>query len=405
MFASTQESTAPTLNNLFLLVADEAPSRNVKLSITRNALRTELDLLAEVVEAKQTYPLFSHLLLEARADRVRLRGVGLYNTLQCDVEADVQQAGSFCLPAKKLADIVRHLPATTIDLTSNAEAVTLKCGDSRFKLKTLATDDFPALAEATEKIATIPSEVLLTMLRTVLFATAKTADTGRYALEGAQLSFSPAGLRVVATDGHRLLCVERSDITRDKPIAMLLPRHSLHVILKLLSTQPGDVHLRQTDNKIVFQHGTRLLACTLLDGAFPDCEPILSQEFQHELTLEGAMFQSAIQRMAVFGAEGTGSSFGVIKFHFAPDGSAGGYEVQSFDPNGSEGHEEIIPLAADTQEDVSISFNGRYLLEFARAISASSITIQYNDARTSVAISPATNDGCVVRYILMPCLI
>lgn len=405
MFASTKVTTAPTPANLFMIAADEAPARNVKLSITRNSLRTELDLLADIVEAKQAYPLFSHLLLETRTDRVRLRTIGLYNTLQCDVEADVQQTGSLCLPAKKLADIVRHLPATMIDLTSNAETAMIKCGESRFKLKTLAADDFPALAEATETIATIPSEILLTMLRTVLFATAKTADTGRYALEGAQLSFSPEVLRVVATDGHRLLCVECSDITRDEPITLLLPRHSLPVILKLLSAQPGDVLLRCNDNKIVFQHGTRLLACTLLDGAFPDCEPILAQEFQHELTLEGAMFQAAIQRMAVFGAEGTGSSFGVIKFHFAPDGSAGGHEVQSFDPNGSEGHEEIIPLAADTQEAVTISFNGRYLLEFARAISAASITIQYNDARTSVAISPATNDGCTVRYILMPCLV
>jgi DNA polymerase III subunit beta len=367
-------------------------------------LRAELNLLAEVVETNQASPLFSYLLLEARADRVRLRGVGLDNTLQCDVEADVQHTGSFCLPAKKLADIVRHLPAATIDLTSNAEAATLRCGDSRFKLKTLAADEFPVLAEATETIATVPSEILLTMLRTVLFVTAKTANNGRYALEGAELTFSPTGLRVVATDGHRLLCVERADITRDEPVTLLLPRHSLQIILKLLSVEPGEVQLRRSENKLIFQHGTRLLACTLLDGAFPDCEPILSQEFQHALTLEGTLFQAAIQRMAVFGTEGTGAAFGLIRFHFAPDGSANQYEVQSVAPGSGEGSEEIIPLTADTQEAITISFNGRYLLEFARAISASTITIQYNDARTSVALLPATDDGCVVRYILMPCL-
>lgn len=405
MFDSTQEILAPTTNNLFTLAADSSTSRSVKLSVARNALRTELDLLAEVVEAKQAYPLFSHLLLEARSDRLRLRGVGLCNTLQCNVEAEVQQTGSFCLPAKKLADIVRHLPTATIDFTSNAEAATLKCGDSRFKLKTFAADDFPALTDATETIANVPSEILLTMLRTVLFAAAKTADKGRYQLEGAQLTFSPTGLRILATDGHRLLCVERSDITRDETVTLLLPRHSLPIILKLLSLVPGEVQVRQNENKIVLQHGTRLLACTLLDGAFPDCEPILSQEFQHELTLDGAMFQAAIQRMAVFGAEGSGQSFGVIKFHFAPDGSAGGYEVQSFDPSGGEGHEEIIPLQADAQQAVTISFKGRYLLDFARAISASSVTIQYNDQQSSVAICPTTNDGCAVRYMLMPCLV
>lgn len=405
MFARTQETLAPTADNLFTLSADTTPARNVKLSITRNALRTELDLLTEVVEAKQAYPLFSHLLLEAHTDRLRLRGVGLFNTLQCDVEAEVQQTGSFCLPAKKLADIVRHLPAATIDLTSNAEAATLKCGNSRFKLKTLAADEFPAFAEATETIATIPSEILLTVLRTVLFAAAKTADNGRYQLEGAQLTFSPTGLRVVATDGHRLLCVERADLTRDEPVTLLLPRHSLPTLLKLLSVAPGEVEIRRNDNKIVFQHGTRLLACTLLDGAFPDCEPILTTEFQHELTLDGKLFQAAIQRMAVFGAEGEGSSFGVIKFHFAPAGDADVYEVQSRSPSGSEGSEEILPLAAAAQAAVTIGFNGRYLLDFARAMTAEAFTIQYNDDKTCIAITPITNDGCVVRYILMPCLL
>jgi DNA polymerase III subunit beta len=344
MFASTQETTAPALNNLFTLVADEAPSRNVKLAIPRNALRTELDLLAEVVEGKQTYLLFSHLLLDARSDRLRLRGVGLYNTLQCDVEAEVQQTGSVCLPAKKLADIVRHLPAMTIDLTSNAEAAMLRCGDSRFKLKTLAAEEFPALAEATETIATVPSEILLTMLRTGLFAAAKTADNGRYALAGVQLSFSPTGLRVIATDGHRLLCVERTDITRDESVTLLLPRHSLPIILKLLSAGPGEVHLRQTDNQLVFQCGTRLLACTLLDGAFPDCEPILATEFQHELSLEGKLFQAAMQRMAVFGAESTGSSFGVIKFHFAPMAAQAGTKCRA-----------LIPMAAKATKKSSRS--------------------------------------------------
>lgn len=404
MLVSPQEITAPAASNLFTLATDEGLTRNVKLSIARQSLRTELELFAHVVEANQSLPPFSHLLLEARADRVRLRGAGLYNTLQCDLEADVQQAGSFCLPAKKLADIVRHLPTTTLALTSNAEAVTLKCGDSRFKLKTHAADDFPPLTEATETIATVPSEILLTMLRTVLVATAKTATTGRYALEGAELSFSPVGLRVVATDGHRLLCVERSDITRDEPVSLLLPRHSLLVILKLLSGQPGEVHLCRNENQLIFQTGARLLACTLLAGAFPDCEPILAHEFQHKLTLEGEMFQATIQRMAVFGAEGAGSSFGVIKFHVAPAGSATNYEVQSRSPSGNEGHEEIIPLAAETQATVTISFNGRYLLEFVRTVAAPTFTIQYNDARTSVAISPNSNDGCSVRYILMPCL-
>lgn len=391
-------------NSLFLLASDE-PSRNLKLTVSRRALQNELDLLTEVVEGKTAIPLLQHLLLEASTERVRLRAIGVYNTLQCDVEADVQPGGRLCLPAKKLADIVHHLPAATIHLTSNGGTATLQCGDSRFKLKTLVADDFPAIETSTEAIATIPSEILVTLLRSVLFATAKTTDSGRYALEGAQLTIGPAGVRIIATNGHRMISIERADVTCDETLTLLIPRHSLQVITKIFGAQTSEVSISRDDNHLFFRQGTRLLACTLLDGIFPDCEPILSQEFHHELTLEGAMFQAAIQRMSVFGTEGNGQAFGVIKFHFAPDSSAGGYEVQSFDPSGGEGREEIVPLTADAQQAVTISFNGRYLLEFARAITASSITIKYSDEKSCVEIRPVTEDGCKVRYILMPCLV
>jgi DNA polymerase III sliding clamp (beta) subunit (PCNA family) len=54
--------------------------------------------------------------------------------------------------------------------------------------------------------------------------------------------------------------------------------------------------------------------------------------------------------------------------------------------------------------ETTISFNGRYLQDFARALSGSALTIKYNDEKSLAEMRPTTDDGYVTRYILMPCL-
>jgi DNA polymerase-3 subunit beta len=399
MFDSVGAETTVASSNLFGEVVG-ATGKTVKIQVARNALLAELSLLAEVVEPKGLTPSLNYLLIEAARDRVILRAASLNNTLQCEIGADVIEAGGVCLPARKLCEIVRQLPSETITVSGDEHSATLKCGASRFKLSSISPDDFPDAPAPAESLTPIPREVLLRLIQSSLFAAQRNSDSGRYALDAAQLTVGPKGARMIATDGHRLICVERMDVTQEKPITMLVPRTSLSAIAKVLSSSEGEGMISLDSNRLFITVGARRFSSVLLDGAYPDCELLLSKSFERQLTLDCQAFKVAINRMAVFGADGGDRDFGMIKFHFAPDR----HELFSVAPNGGEGKEEIIPLSSTVDAETTISFNGRYLQDFARALTGSALTIKYNDERSLVEMRPSADDGYVTRYILMPCL-
>jgi DNA polymerase III subunit beta len=399
MIDSVGADTTGAASNLFGEVVG-AIGKTVKIQLARNALLAELGLLAEVVEPKGLMPSLNYLLIEAVRNRVILRAAGLNNTLQCEIGADVIEAGGVCLPARKLCEIVRQLPSERITVSGNEHSATLKCGASRFKFNTISPDDFPEAPAAAESFTPIPRDVLLKFIQSSLFAAQRTGDSGRYALDSAQLTAGPKGARMIATDGHRLICVERTDVTQEKPITMLIPRTSLSAIAKVLSSSEGEAMIGLNSDRLFVNAGGRRFSSVLIDGPYPDCEPLLSKTFERQLTLDCQAFKAAINRMSVFGADGGDRDFGMIKFHFSPDIQ----EILSVAPNGGEGKEEVIPTSSTVDVETTISFNGRYLQDFARALSGSALTIKYNDENSLVEMRPTTYDGYVTRYILMPCM-
>ncbi len=398
MYDSVNVGMADKTQVLFAQVAGGTGSA-IEIHIGRNNLLAELGLLAEIIEPKGLLPAFNYLLIEAAGDRVVLRAASLNNTLQCEVEANVLEQGSVCLPARKLYEIVRQLPSETILISGDESSVTLRCGGSRFKLNAISPDEYPDAPAAADSFTTIPCDILLKLIQSSLFAAPRNGDSARYALDSAQLTIGPEGARIIATDGYRLICVERMDITQDEPLTLLIPRTSLGAIAKVFGSSEGEVSIGLDSNRLFFSLGGRRLSCVLLSGAYPDCEPLLTKSFGRQLTLDCQAFKEAVNRMAVFGADGNEHTFGMIKFHFAPKTN----ELLSVDTQGSEGNEEVIPLSSATDVETTISFNGRYLQDFARPLSGSALTIKYDDENSLVELCPTTDDGYVTRYILMPC--
>ena len=369
----------------------------LKIQIHRDVLLIELELLAEIVEPKNTLLAYSHLRMEATGDRVILQAAGFRNALQCEAEALVLEEGVLCLPARKLLDILRQLPCEHLTLGGDSGVATLQSGSSQFRINALSPDEFPEVPANDDFDLVIPGEVLPAMIRSTLFATSKDESVSRYALNGARLIICPEGARMIATDGHRLSYLQSVDVTSDQTIDALIPREALGTLSKLIGGSNGEVKIGLDENCIYFSTGTRRFSCLLLTGQYPDCESLLSQTFDHELKINAAQFKETIARMSIIGASSSLHMFGLIKFHFGPDIC----EILSADQSGSEGQEEITLLSAGPDREIILSFNGRYLQDFVRTVSGSELIIRYNDENSSVEFSPTDTDN--EKYILMPC--
>ena len=119
----------------------------MKFSVSRDALIRPLNLVAGVVERRQTLPILSNVLMNLEGSRLSLTGTDLEVELVGRIEvANSGPDGDITVPARKLVDICKSLP-DGVDISFSVEdgRVTVKAGRSRFTLSTLPAAEFPTV--------------------------------------------------------------------------------------------------------------------------------------------------------------------------------------------------------------------------------------------------------------------
>jgi DNA polymerase-3 subunit beta len=89
----------------------------MKFVIKKDALIAGLQQVMNIVGTKLTMPILSNVLIEATADRnqIALSTTNLDIGMRCILSARVAASGSVTLPVKKLASIVKALPAEEVE--------------------------------------------------------------------------------------------------------------------------------------------------------------------------------------------------------------------------------------------------------------------------------------------------
>src|SRR6202163_2190894 len=82
----------------------------MEFTVKKYDLLGELNLTQGVVERKTTIPILSHLLCEAKGNRLTLTATDLELSIHVQCDAKVKKEGAGTIPAKKLLELVRLLP-------------------------------------------------------------------------------------------------------------------------------------------------------------------------------------------------------------------------------------------------------------------------------------------------------
>ena len=161
----------------------------MKFKISKEDFLEGLQQVQHVVSNRTTLPILSNVLLEADGDSLRLTTTDLDVGVTGSVKAKVSKPGSTTLPARRLAGIVRELPADEISIeVTSKDVASIKSGPSFFKILGLAKDEFPPLAtfeDANEY--KIEQKVFKEALKMTSYAISN--DETRYVLNGILCSF------------------------------------------------------------------------------------------------------------------------------------------------------------------------------------------------------------------------
>src|ERR671928_568685 len=121
----------------------------MEVTLNRDAFLKGLQMLQNIVEPRQTLPILANVLLETEGDTVRLTATDLEVGARVAVPARITGKGAITVSARKLAEIVKELPAAAVAMKVGDNAgVSLKCGGITYKLVGMPPDDFPAVVPA-----------------------------------------------------------------------------------------------------------------------------------------------------------------------------------------------------------------------------------------------------------------
>src|SRR6267142_6071997 len=174
----------------------------MKFSIAQTEFFNALQVVSSAVPNRTTLPVLSNILLEASGDRIEMRATDLDLAISTTARANVKDAGTLTVPAKKLLELVRKLPREELKLEAKDLTLNVVSKTGRFKFLCIRPEEFPARITVTPDFTmTIESRLLERMIRRSIYAVS--TDETRPALNGALFQITDGEIRLVATDGHR----------------------------------------------------------------------------------------------------------------------------------------------------------------------------------------------------------
>src|SRR5947207_13315012 len=118
----------------------------MKFSATKEKLLEGLQQVQNVVSTRTTLPILSNVLLQANDGAVHRTTTDLDVGVRGSFEAEVEKEGATTLPARRLFNIVRELPASEIQIDVDGKnAASIRSGQRFFKILGLPEEEFPSL--------------------------------------------------------------------------------------------------------------------------------------------------------------------------------------------------------------------------------------------------------------------
>jgi DNA polymerase III subunit beta len=364
------------------------------LTLNRTALLDELQLLQGIVERRTTIPILTNILLTATGDRLELAATDLDVTVFSRCPAVVRQEGRTTIHGRVFFDLVRSLPADTLDLTATPTRVEVRSGSFSSQLASLDPADYPTLPQVPDGQGfAVPLATLQQLIAHTAFAVS--SEEGHFQYNAGLLLLTNEAVQIVATDGHRLAWATAPHTSTSLPFQQqLLPRKVLNQLHRLSAAPDVPLYLARSENHLAFRLGERVLLSRVLDARFPQYERVLVRDNPHRVTLQRADLAASLRRVALLASERTHG----VQMQFDEDCislSSVGFDLGQAT--------EQVPCKYHGPT-LKVLVNANYVLDFLAAVTPDVITIHLREGDAPMVLSmsepPPPISDCL--YVVMP---
>jgi DNA polymerase-3 subunit beta len=347
----------------------------MKFVIEKTVFIKGISKIQGITSRKTDFPITASALIRAQGMNVSVYATDLETGFEGFYEADVEIEGQVAVLSKKLFEIIKDFPSNFIQLeTVEGKMLKISASDevtkADYHILCADPDEFTILTAIDDLVFhELDALVLKEMIEKTLIT--GITDDERAHLSGLYLEI-PEGntniLRIISTDGHRLIKVDRiCEIKVDIPMekGILLSKKGMSDLLKLLETG-GQLEIGFRENNFVAKKDQETLVSRLLEGDFPDYREVIPDPIDTRMKTSKKTFLALMKRMMILSTD----RFRAVVFNIKSDR----IEVSATNPEIGDSKEEL-PIDYNG-ECFEAAFNPRFFIDSLNEIQCETIIMK-----------------------------
>ncbi len=368
----------------------------MEFSINRDAFLRSISHAYGIIEKKTTLPILANILIEAKNSKIKVTATDLDIIYSEEVSVNnLVKEGSTTTSATVLYDILRKLESNAeINFSlQNTNKLKMVCGNSKFNLLCISPDNFPLSEENIDQNTfEVSSKKILKLLNKTRISISN--DETRHYLNGIFLHKTKfenkTFLSGVATDSHRLSSSSCEIESTTNFESIILPKKTIYQLISLLEQNNNSIKISNNKSKIKFQLDSGVLVSKVIDGRFPDYSKVVPKDNDKILQIKLNEFKNSIERVTTVSSDKKEG----VKMNI----SKAALQLSVNSPNSGEGSETME--VSFNSNDMSISFNSRYLIDIASQIENETIILNLKDSASPVVIKDLSDKNSF--HVVMP---
>jgi len=370
----------------------------MKFIVSSSYLQKQLQILGGVINNNNTLPILDNFLFELDNTKLVVSASDLETTMSATLEVDSTAEGSVAIPARLLLDTLKTFPEQPLTfIIGDNNTVEISSNHGKYALAYASGEEFPKpITLEAPSTTNFTGDILATAISKTIFAAGN--DDLRPVMSGVFFQFSTESLIFVATDAHKLVKYERTDLAASETAEFIMPKKPLNLLKGILLGSEEEVVMEYNESNARFTFDNIDLVCRLIDGKYPNYEAVIPKENPNQLTIARNQFLNSVKRVSIFSNKTTHQ----IRLKIA--GSE--LNISAEDIDYSNKAEER--LTCDYQgDDMQIGFNSRFLTEMLNNLNADDVSLEMSLPNRAGILTPidGLDEGEKVTMLVMPVML
>ena len=374
------------------------------IRVNRQNFLSAIRIVEKSIKENKIKPILSCIYAKVKGNKIYFTGTNLDTTIKTSIDVnEVIREGEVAFYYSIIDEYLKEIKDEFIVLrVENGNILFIETEDSTTEYDIFSAEDYPntfeniILNENNFKFE-MPSQELVTIFENVLFS----ADTpDNIAMNCIRIESILKHLHFVSTNTYRLTFLKKN-IDKDIPdFSVSVPADTISSIIKIIKGLDNEViKIYKEDAHLYFQYKDTTIITKLIELRFPNYAEILSNiSYDKKLYINNEKLTNLLKRILIFSRSNSESKYSSTYEFKHNEENKNKMTVSALNELARINEELDVNFEG---EDLKISLNSKYLLEFIQNISKEKeLVLEFMYSNSAVKVYEKDNDEYI--YILMP---